>query len=74
PILTHNGTNTLWFAVVWMSPARDWVMAAVTNQGGPKAAQACDDAIGVLIGELGRLEQAETIPAMEKIETGSGSE
>ena len=74
PILTHNGTNTLWFAVVWMSPARDWVMAAVTNQGGPKAAQACDEAIGVLIGELRRLEQAETIPAMEKIETGSGSE
>lgn len=34
PILTHNGTNTLWFAVVWMSPARDWVMAAITNEGG----------------------------------------
>ncbi|MCP4740807.1 MAG: hypothetical protein GY871_01040 [Actinomycetales bacterium] len=49
-------------------------MAAVTNQGGPKAAKACDEAIGVLIGELRRLEQAETIPAMEKIETGSGSE
>jgi CubicO group peptidase (beta-lactamase class C family) len=74
PILTHNGTNTLWFAVVWMSPARDWVMATVTNQGGPKAAQACDEAIGVLIGELRRLEQAEAIPSSKEIETGSGSE
>lgn len=74
PILTHNGTNTLWFAVVWMSPARDWVMTAVTNAGGPSAAKACDEAIGVLIGELRRLERAEAIPAPEKIESGSGSE
>ncbi len=74
PILTHNGTNTLWFSVVWMSPARDWVMAAVTNEGGPKAAQACDEVIGVLIGELRRFEGADAIPAAKNIETGSGSE
>ena len=48
PILTHNGTNTLWYSVVWMAPSRDWVMAAVTNQGGRKAAQACDEVIGFL--------------------------
>ncbi|MAB71830.1 MAG: penicillin-binding protein [Planctomycetaceae bacterium] len=62
PVLTHNGTNTLWYSVVWMAPSRDWVMAAVTNQGGPKAAQACDEVIGVLIGALERLEQAEALP------------
>ena len=73
PILTHHGTNTLWYSVVWMAPSRDWVMAAVTNQGGPKAAQACDEVIGVLIGGLERLEQAEAIPLPEKLETGSGS-
>jgi len=73
PILTHNGTNTLWFAVVWMSPARDWVMAAITNEGGPKAAQACDAAIGILMDELRRLEQAQASPPPEKVETGSGS-
>ena len=73
PILMHNGTNTLWFAVVWMSPARDWVMAAITNEGGPKAAQACDAAIGILMDELRRLEQAEASLSPEKIETGSGS-
>ena len=73
PVLMHNGTNTLWFAVVWMAPARDWVMAAVTNAGGPSAAKACDAAIGVLIGELRRLEQADAIPPPEKPETGSGS-
>ncbi len=73
PILMHNGTNTLWFAVVWMSPARDWVMAAITNEGGPKAAQACDAAIGILMDELRRLKQAEASPPPEKIETGSDS-
>ena len=73
PILTHNGTNTLWFAVVWMSPARDWVMAAITNEGGPKAAQACDAAIGILMDELRRLEQAQASPPPKKVETGSGS-
>ena len=73
PILTHNGTNTLWYSVVWMAPSRDWVMAAVTNQGGRKAAQACDEVIGFLIGALERLEQAEAPPSPEKLETGSGS-
>lgn len=73
PILTHNGTNTLWFAVVWMSPARDWLMAAITNEGGPNAAQACDAVIGILMDELRRLEQAEASPPPEKVETGSGS-
>lgn len=76
PVLMHNGTNTLWYAVIWMSPARDWVMAAVTNAGGPSAAKACDAAIGVLIGELQRLGRAEALrpsEPLEPLETGSGS-
>lgn len=73
-VLMHNGTNTLWFAVVWMAPARDWVMAAVTNAGGASAAKACDAAIGVLIGELGRLDEVESSSASKMVETGSGSE
>lgn len=74
PVLMHNGTNTLWYAVIWMSPARDWVMAAVTNAGGMSAAKACDAAIGVLIDELRRLEERESSTASKVVETGSGSE
>lgn len=66
PILMHSGSNTLWYSVVWMAPSRDWVMAALTNAGGTNAAQACDAAIGILMGELKRLDPVE-------VETGSGS-
>ncbi|MAH67199.1 MAG: penicillin-binding protein [Phycisphaerae bacterium] len=74
PVLTHSGTNTLWHSVVWMAPARDWVMAAVTNAGGMSAAKACDAAIGVLIDELRRLEERESSTVSKVVETGSGSE
>ncbi len=66
PILMHSGSNTLWYSVVWMAPSRDWVMAALANVGGAKAAQACDAAIGILMGELKRLDSVE-------VETGPGS-
>ena len=72
PILTHNGTNTLWFAVVWMSPARDWVMAAITNEGGPNAAEACDAAVGLMMRELRRLEPVEPPTPGDSVETESG--
>jgi CubicO group peptidase (beta-lactamase class C family) len=43
--LTHSGSNTYWYAVVWMSPRRDLAFLAATNVGGAKAAQACDEAV-----------------------------
>ena len=49
PILTHSGTNGLWYAVTWLAPERGWALMAVTNQGGPDAARACDEAIGAII-------------------------
>lgn len=73
PIFMHNGSNTLWFAVVWMSPARDWVMAALTNEGGPKAARACDEVIGVLIDHLDRLDAAGASSPPEKTGNDPGS-
>jgi len=30
--LTHEGSNTLWFALVWISPGRDRAVAVVMNQ------------------------------------------
>jgi CubicO group peptidase (beta-lactamase class C family) len=47
--LSHGGSNTLWYAVVWLAPARGFGVFAVTNVGGTAAAQATDDAATVLI-------------------------
>lgn len=49
-VLTHAGSNTMNFAVVWMAPLRDFAVLAVTNQGGDEAAQACDEVAAALIG------------------------
>lgn len=49
--LTHNGTNTLWFAVVWMAPKKDLAVLVVCNQGGKEAAKTVDEAAWALIQE-----------------------
>lgn len=48
-VMTHSGSNTLWFAVVWMAPKRNFAVLAVTNAGGDEAAEACDKAASALI-------------------------
>ncbi len=48
-ILTHSGSNTMWFAVVWIAPERDFAVLAVSNMGGEPAPRACDEAVGALI-------------------------
>jgi CubicO group peptidase (beta-lactamase class C family) len=52
--LSHTGSNTYWFAVVWMSPGRDLAMVAATNAGGDTAAQACDEAVVSLLNRAAR--------------------
>ncbi len=47
--LTHAGSNTMNFAVVWMAPKRNFAVLVATNQGGDVAPQACDEAAGMLI-------------------------
>jgi hypothetical protein len=34
PAFWHNGTNTLFFAIAWVAPARDRIFVAATNAGG----------------------------------------
>ena len=51
-VLTHNGSNTLWFATVWIAPERDAAMLAATNAATPMAAVACDQAVGVVLTEF----------------------
>ena len=48
-VLTHNGSNTLWFATVWIAPARNFAVIATANVGGERGARATDQAASLLI-------------------------
>lgn len=48
-VLTHNGSNTMWFAVLWIAPERDFAVLAACNQGGARGAKATDEAVWALI-------------------------
>jgi CubicO group peptidase (beta-lactamase class C family) len=48
-VLTHAGSNTLWYCVAWLAPEKGFAVLAATNQGGDTATKACDDACAVMI-------------------------
>jgi CubicO group peptidase (beta-lactamase class C family) len=48
-VLQHAGSNTLWFAVVWIAPERDLAMFVVANAAGDAGAAATDDAAAALV-------------------------
>ncbi len=41
-VLTHSGSNTLWYCVAWLSPEKGFAVLAASNQGGEAAVKACD--------------------------------
>ncbi len=41
-VLTHSGSNNLWFAVVWIAPKKDLAVMVVSNMGGDRAKVGCD--------------------------------
>ena len=47
--LTHTGSNTMFYAVIWLAPERDFVAVAMCNLGGRKGFERCDKAIGLLV-------------------------
>ncbi|MGE0193544.1 MAG: serine hydrolase domain-containing protein [Planctomycetota bacterium] len=49
PVLTHAGSNTMWFCVCWLAPEEGFAALAVTNVGGAEAEKACDQVAGALI-------------------------
>ncbi len=51
PVLWHNGSNTLWYALLMLLPAKNTVLAFATNEGSMRAAET---AFVELAGELGR--------------------
>ncbi len=51
-VLTHAGSNTMFFCVMWLAPRRRFAALAVTNMGGDKAARGCDRTAAALIGRF----------------------
>jgi CubicO group peptidase (beta-lactamase class C family) len=48
-VYTHTGSNTMNVAVAWLAPKRDFAVLVTTNQGGPEAEKAGDEAASALI-------------------------
>lgn len=49
PVYTHNGSNTLNFADIWLAPTEGMAYMAVTNDGGTNAYGACDTTVWTMI-------------------------
>jgi CubicO group peptidase (beta-lactamase class C family) len=47
--LSHNGSNTYWYATIWIIPAFDLATLVATNQAGSAAEAACEEATQQLI-------------------------
>jgi CubicO group peptidase (beta-lactamase class C family) len=61
-VLTHAGSNTMWYCVVWMAPKRNFAVLAVTNIGGDEAAKACDEASSAMIGRFYQMRPKAKLP------------
>jgi CubicO group peptidase (beta-lactamase class C family) len=48
-VLTHAGSNRLWYAVAWLAPESGFGVLATANVGGDGAARACDEVSAALI-------------------------
>lgn len=48
-VLTHSGSNTLFYATVWIAPEKDLVMLAATNAADDAAATAIDSAFAPMV-------------------------
>ncbi|QDV25003.1 serine hydrolase [Aureliella helgolandensis] len=52
PALTHAGSNTNAFAVIWVLPESNFAAVVCTNSGEPQAFPACDELMAYLMKEL----------------------
>ncbi len=48
-VLTHNGSNTMWYCVVWIAPKKNFAVLVATNAATAAASPACDQAASALI-------------------------
>jgi CubicO group peptidase (beta-lactamase class C family) len=49
--LMHNGSNTMFYVVVWMSPDKNCAVMVASNIGADAASAGCDEAAGKLINQ-----------------------
>lgn len=49
-VLTHAGSNKMWYCVVWTSPEKNFAVLAATNIAGDEAPKATDEAAAAMIG------------------------
>jgi CubicO group peptidase (beta-lactamase class C family) len=47
--LMHNGSNTMWYLVMWLAPEKNFSVVVATNIAGPEAQQGCDEVAGSMI-------------------------
>jgi CubicO group peptidase (beta-lactamase class C family) len=47
--LNHSGSNTAWYATIWIAPVRDFGILVATNLGGDTAFKANDQAVTELL-------------------------
>jgi CubicO group peptidase (beta-lactamase class C family) len=47
--LWHNGSNTMWYIVMWLAPEKDFAVIVATNIYGDDAQKGCDEAATLMI-------------------------
>jgi CubicO group peptidase (beta-lactamase class C family) len=47
--LMHNGSNTMWYVVMWLAPERNFSVIVATNIAGADAENGCDEAATEMI-------------------------
>ena len=48
-VLTHNGSNTTWYATIRLSPNKKVAFMAAVNSGAPESDEACNEMVNELI-------------------------
>jgi CubicO group peptidase (beta-lactamase class C family) len=49
--LTHAGSNTMWYLVLWLAPERNFAVAVATNVAGSDAEEGCDEVAAAMVGK-----------------------
>ena len=52
-VITHNGSNTMWFSAVWIAPDKRFAVLAAANIGGDEGSKAVDALCAAMIGKFG---------------------
>lgn len=47
--LTHNGSNTYWYVVMWLAPEKHFAVVVGTNMAGSDAEKGCDEVAALMI-------------------------